>query len=103
MVQTIFVLRIFINLHESLGESKKEKRDWNNRVMEYWNIGVGELSHTLFHCSTIPAFESYIPEPVRFKRGSSMSRSPSPRRLMPSTVTKMQRPGKSGSHQAVLM
>ena len=24
MVQTIFVLRIFINLHESVGESKKE-------------------------------------------------------------------------------
>jgi hypothetical protein len=24
MVQTIFVLRIYINLHESVGESKKE-------------------------------------------------------------------------------
>ena len=36
-------------------------------------------------------------------RGSRRSRSASPSRLMPSTVTKMQRPGKSGSHQAVLM
>src|SRR4029453_16180444 len=34
-------------------------------------------------------------------RGSSVSRSPSPSRLMPSTVTRMARPGKVASHHAV--
>src|SRR5579872_5581461 len=44
-----------------------------------------------------------MPVPDRFSRGSSRSRSPSPRRLMPSTVKKMHRPGNSASHQDVLM
>ncbi len=35
------------------------------------------------------------------RRGSSVSRSPSPSRLIPSTVTRMARPGKVASHQAV--
>ena len=34
-------------------------------------------------------------------RGSSVSRSPSPKRLMPSTVTRMARPGNVASHHAV--
>ena len=38
-----------------------------------------------------------------FIRGSSTSRRPSPRRLTPITVVKMDRPGKIVSHPALLM
>src|SRR5438309_1582238 len=37
------------------------------------------------------------------RRGSSVSRSPSPNRLIPSTVTRMASPGKVASHHAVEM
>jgi len=33
-VQTIFVLRIFNNLHDSVRESKKEEGDWSNGMVE---------------------------------------------------------------------
>lgn len=102
MVQTIFVLRIFINLHQRMNQRKKQGEFG---MMEDWSVGLSNIAFDritpLFHHSCTPVF--YIPEPVRFKRGSRRSRSASPRRLMPRTVTKMQRPGKSGSHQAVLM
>src|SRR5206468_614499 len=35
------------------------------------------------------------------RRGSSVSRNPSPKRLMPSTVTRIARPGNVASHHAV--
>src|SRR3989442_576667 len=38
-----------------------------------------------------------------FRRGSSVSRRPSPKRLMPSTVTRMASPGNVASHHAVEM
>jgi len=44
-----------------------------------------------------------MPDPDRLSRGSRISRSPSPSRLMPSTVKKMHRPGNSASHHDVLM
>ena len=42
IVQTIFVLRIFINLHDSVRESKKEAEDWSNGMVEQWSDGVSE-------------------------------------------------------------
>jgi hypothetical protein len=37
-VQTIFVLRIFINLHESVRESKKATK--KDGIMESWSVGL---------------------------------------------------------------
>src|SRR6185436_12581941 len=49
--------------------------------------------------------EPVAPAPTRgyFSRGSSASRRPSPKRLKPSTVTKMARPGKSDSQRLAWM
>jgi hypothetical protein len=45
-------------------------------------------------------FSSAIGSQLRFSLGSSASRSPSPIRLMASTVIRMARPGKVTTHQA---
>src|SRR4026209_625961 len=72
---------------------------WNARMAECW------VEDARLQDSDSPTLHrmSYIFAPDRFRRGSRISRRASPRRLMPSTVTKRHRPGKSGSHHAVLM
>jgi hypothetical protein len=74
MVQTIFVRRIAINVHEQKRESTKE--NWSDGVLDecntrigilkYWNHGIGILEKwndgfrsALFHHSNTPLFQFF--------------------------------------------
>ena len=81
------------------GEDMVVAIDWDpmieNRV--YAGTDGGKI-----YCSD-DGGQQWEPVPVRLSRGSKMSRSPSPSRLMPSTVVKMHRPGNRASHHEVLI
>lgn len=102
MVQTIFVRRILINVHETAGESTKKSFWFLVPSFQFMEIEAEQGQGRITRNEKL-ATRNYIFAPVRLSRGSRRSRSPSPSRLIPNTVMKIHRPGKSGSHQAVLM